>query len=153
VPPFKHILVPVDFSGCSRSALNFALALAEQFAAKVEVLHCYELPGFVPPTAPLLFGGFDAPFAEHAARAADARLQEFTATAPLHHRIHCLHVLASPAVVGILETAEALNVDLIVIGTRGLSALPQLLLGGVSERVLRMAPCPVLTVPCRDAGA
>ncbi len=56
------------------------------------------------------------------------------------------HLIAQTPSAAIVEAAEQIGADLIVMGTRGLSGLKHILLGSVAERTVRVAPCPVMTV-------
>jgi nucleotide-binding universal stress UspA family protein len=147
---FKHILCPVDFSEASRNAVQHATALAEAQRASLTALHVAP-PLFASPDLPPLDG--DTPDeeiqrfgAETAALFADAM------TRGIH--VDVLVERGQPAR-QILTRAAALPADVIVMGTHGAGGFEHLVLGSVAERVLRHAPCPVITVPPRAhvAGA
>jgi nucleotide-binding universal stress UspA family protein len=139
----KHILVPTDFEGPAEAALRYGRTLAETFGADLHVLH-------VADTAL-----FQARFADPAALEATARRQlgERTAVdAQQRYTTHAvLETLDSPTD-AIVKYARAAAIDLIVMGTHGRRGADRLLMGSVAERVVRLAPCPVLTVrhPERD---
>ncbi|MEQ1897033.1 MAG: universal stress protein [Vicinamibacterales bacterium] len=140
----RHILCPIDFSDASTKALALAAAVARAYGARLTALHVR--PTVVPhpdipiggPMAPWLVTELDA----LRQRAADACRDvagtgvEFDATATAGEPVH-----------DILDRAAALSVDLIVMGTHGIGGFQHLLLGSVTEKVLRKASCPVLTVP------
>lgn len=139
----QKILVPVDFSASSRSALDLAVDLAKTFGAELHLLHCYQVtPATVAPYGIAIPETF-----EHDLRIACLRrLAEERARidgAGLKVEEHISAHFPSEA---IPEMAESLGIDLIVMGTRGLSGLKHVLLGSVAERTLRRAKCPVLTV-------
>jgi nucleotide-binding universal stress UspA family protein len=145
IPEIRNILCPVDFSDSSRLALDYAVHLAGMTNAVVGVMHAFMYPDYVG-----VFGLAQLPEGlsalEEAGRAEAARkLDEFLAAAALlpeisiHRRIH----LGPPAEEIV---AAAMDYQLIVMGTHGRSGLPHLLLGSVAEKVVRHAPCPVLTV-------
>ncbi len=144
---FNKILVPVDFSECSAAALKQALMLRDTLSAKVEVVHSYDVPTFIPPHVVVMMGEVDATLSEHAERHAKEQLREFLSRqgagddAQLTSR-----TLLGPAASTILETAEEGGFDLIVMGTHGRTGLPRLFMGSTAEKVLRHAHCPVLTV-------
>jgi nucleotide-binding universal stress UspA family protein len=146
----------VDFSDHSRHALAYGIQLARWFESSVTVLYMYP-PPIAPP--PMLFGGLPGPIPPVQAYRPEtvspdrtyedvhARLEQFTSafdTAGI-----ALNVAAHEGAPtqGILEMAARIPSDLIVLGTHGHSGFEHLVLGSVTEKVLRKAPCPVLTVP------
>lgn len=138
------ILVPVDFSEHSQRALDEAVGLAKKFGAELHLVHCYQVypAGGVAPYDVVLPESVERTIQE-AARALLAEWAEKAAGQGVRVQ---RHLSASAPSSGIADLAEALGVDLIVIGTRGLSGLKHVLLGSVAERTIRSAPCPVLTV-------
>lgn len=140
---FKRILVPVDFSDCSLRALECAATLARKFRARLILLHVLE------PACP---GDYLNPVAVDAANGsligtAREQLAKATRQAGAQGLIAETLVRMGRAQSDIADTAKAIGAELIVMGTRGAGGLDQVLLGGTAERVLRQAPCPVLTVP------
>lgn len=139
----KKILVPTDFSECSDVAVKYARAFAEAFGASLHLLHVIQDPY----TQPWAAEAFPAPLGEMLAQwqqQATARL-----TSVLDEKERGTGVAAT--VVGspfheIVRYAAEQDIDLIVIGTHGRGALGHMLLGSVAEKVVRKAPCPVLTV-------
>ena len=142
-----EILCPTDFSDISRHALEHAIVLARWYDAEIAALHV-EAPVMVlstvaqvPPEAGEVFvNQFDPARREEELR---GWLAPATA-AGVHTR-----VIADQGSTGrcILDQARTLPADLIVIGTHGQSGFERLLLGSVTEKVLRKASCPVMTVP------
>ena len=137
------ILVPSDFSECSDAALRYGLELARRFDARLHLLHVVQDPL----TQPWAAEGFSAPLFEAVEkwqREAKARL---AAAIPLSDvgRVTVSATVAWPYA-EILRYAAANDVDLIVMGTHGRSGVSHMLLGSIAERVVRHAPCPVLTV-------
>lgn len=142
---FTHILVPTDFNPASHAALECAKEIAERFGARLSLLHVVTDPkatGFwtpevyVPATPETQEG-----FLREARKRLDSALSpeersRFTAT---------IDVRLGAVADRIQEVALEQQVDLIVMGTHGRRGLAHLLLGSVAERVLRSAPCPVLT--------
>jgi nucleotide-binding universal stress UspA family protein len=139
----KKILVPVDFSAHAKKAQSVALEFAKAFGAEVQLLHAYSLPVTV-------IGPYDyqipasmlAELRESAARRLD---QEVKALAGSGVPVTGLITEGIPTQ-AIVEAAERLGADLIVMGTRGLTGLKHVVLGSVAERTIRHARCPVLTV-------
>lgn len=145
MPRIERIVVAVDFSDCSRRAVDYALAVAHWYNGTVTALHV------VPP---LLL----APYMESAAypipierrpEALDAtRLQLSLFVEQESGDFSVKSIVAEGSTVNaILEFAKASQADLLVIGTHGRSGFQRFMLGSVTESVMRHAPCPVLTVP------
>lgn len=157
--PFHRILVPIDFGDCSRSAVEHALYLAQSFNATIELLHVVWDPppyvGFesvmvqVPRSSSLAFSEYTR---AAAARELERFLEHFTPAERQGMTTRFAHGEASNTV---LSVAEDEHFDLIVMGTHGRTGLSHMLMGSVAEKVVRRAPCPVLTIrPCREpAGA
>ena len=139
------ILVPIDFSDDATKALSTAKELAKLFGARVVVLHAYHVGIAI---ASPMGGGYAVPvgfFEEiraHAVAAVEKAAKEL-----VDDGIEAIGVAhAEPAAVSIIAEAESLPADIIVMGTRGLTGMKHVLLGSVAERIVRTAPCPVLTV-------
>jgi universal stress protein A len=139
----RHILAPTDFSDYSKKALSDAFELAQTFGATLSLLHVLEpspyLGEFTLPTmGEELLGDLERQASAELARVLPEAQQ---ATIEVTHAV----VMGSPSL-KIVETAEAEHVDLIVMATHGRTGLSHLLIGSVAERVVRTAPCPVLTI-------
>ncbi|MEZ4226436.1 MAG: universal stress protein [Polyangiaceae bacterium] len=143
----KRILVPVDFSACSRLALARAAELAKAFGATVDLLHVWESPAFVAPEAMVGVSGGTQTLADLAREHAESAMKEFLASAQGEGFTvgKTLVKQGDPAKV-IVETAEADNYDLVALGTHGRTGLSHLLLGSVAEKVVRRSRRPVLSV-------
>jgi nucleotide-binding universal stress UspA family protein len=140
--PIRHILVPHDFSDTAEHALAFALELAERLRAKVTIMHSYEVPAYGFPEAP----GVTPEMARQIERAAGAAL---AAVAERSRRpgVDVQTVLRQgSAWTEIVAVAAETHANLLVMGTHGRRGFTRLLLGSVAEKVVRTAPCPVLTV-------
>ena len=143
--PLRRILWPTDFSDASYEALSTAAELALHFSAELILVHA------IPPV-PLL-PAYDAP----AGAVGISYLKEIEATAnetldkvalervPAEINSRKLVVLGNPAD-EIVTTAHKVNADLIVIATHGLTGWRRFLFGSVTEKVIRMAHCPVLSI-------
>jgi nucleotide-binding universal stress UspA family protein len=141
----RRILVPIDFSEHSQHALDEAIGLAKRFGAEVHLIHCYQ----VYPAGAVGFP-YDVALPESYERAvreaATARLSDWREkTSAQGVRVE-QHLRVDFPSHGIVDLAEKLAADLIVIGSRGLSGFKHVVLGSVAERTIRHAPCPVLTV-------
>jgi nucleotide-binding universal stress UspA family protein len=145
---FRHILAPTDFSEYSKKAVVSALELARKFGAKLTILHVVELPpypveGYVPPAV-------NATFLDDLERQATQDLAQLVPEAESGNvEVVRLVAVGSPYR-KIIETAEAEQVDLIVMATAGRSGFSRLIMGSIAERVVRAATCPVLTIRPRE---
>jgi nucleotide-binding universal stress UspA family protein len=143
----KRILCPVDFSEFSRHALQHAVVLARWYDSEITVFHAYFVPA-----PPVLFSGAPIPPPPEppSRRPHDQIMSEmarFTEAAKASGVALRLEASPSSPVHSILETATSLPADLIVMGTHGRGGLDRFVTGSVTEKVLRKASCPVLTVP------
>ena len=143
-----RILVPIDFSEPSGRALEDAIALAKKFEAELHLIHCYQV---YPESMVGVRYEIAAPAIEERQirEAALGRLTDWREKATAEGVSVELHVAMDRPSHGIVALAEKLPADLIVIGSHGLTGLRHVLLGSVAERVIRHAPCPVLTVKRR----
>jgi universal stress protein A len=119
--------------------------LATLFGARIVVLHAYHVD--IPVVSPMA-GGYALPqgFYEDLRCQATARVEKLAKEATTEGIEVTGIVFQEPASVVIAAQAGSLPADLIVMGTRGLTGLKHVVLGSVAERVVRTAPCPVLTV-------
>src|SRR5262249_47542275 len=136
----KRILVPHDFSETSDAAVKYAIALARTFGAKLDLLHVSEkVQNDMATEFPL---GLDGSM-EDAIR--ERVLKIITPTEQRELKPEFL-VRAGAPYVEILTYAKDRDVDLIVMGTHGRGFVGRVVMGSVAEKVVRYAPCPVLTV-------
>ena len=140
----KLILVPTDFSAPSAQALRYGAALAERFSAHLLVIYA---DAFVPPVDFTLSaaGVFDVP-REELVESAREQLQAFAETNISRSVPYDVRVLVGTPIDAILTQRAEAGVDLIVMGTHGRTGLRRLLLGSVTEAVMRLAPVPVIVV-------
>jgi nucleotide-binding universal stress UspA family protein len=139
--PIRTVLVATDFSATAQAGIDWALELARTHQAQIVLVHGLTLPNratdFVPSPPDLT---------EKLQEAASGRLNEVAERA----RGRGAEVLTDLRIglpsQAILEAAEERNVDLVVLGTRGLTGLQHLFLGSTAQRVVQHANCPVLTV-------
>jgi universal stress protein A len=133
----RHILTSTDFSEHAKQAVTAAFELAQTFGAKLSLLHVIEVPAYaIEVSLPL----------EALERDARRELALLLPEAEVAHvAVTRLVNMGVPAQT-ILETATSEEVDLIVMATHGRTGLGHLVLGSVAERVVRLAPCPVLTI-------
>ena len=147
----KRILCPVDFSEFSRHALDYAIAMANWYESRVSVLHVFSQWPVVDVIPSLRTSGMP-PIAlrEVDRQALTEQLQNFIGRdAALEKVIDPLLVEAPDVHREILAQADVQKADLVVIGSHGRSGFERLLLGSITEKVLRKATCPVMVVPRR----
>lgn len=137
--PIKTILVPLDFSRASIQALKFAIAFGRQFGAVIHLVHVQPTDE---QTAISNAGGLMLNCTDALALMQD-RLSEALRRQGRFCPDNC-HVVSGRPFEEICNLAREIKADLIVLPTRGLSRLKQVLLGSTAERVVRHAPCPVL---------
>lgn len=137
------ILVAVDFSEGSRAALEEAIEIATKFGATIDILHAWQLPlrggGD-------MMGGMSFSYADDIERLASEDLTRW------RNRLHArgfadakaFLVMSDPAT-AVLEHCKG-GYDLIVVGTHGRTGIARWALGSIAEKIVRYAPCPVLTV-------
>ncbi len=148
-----RILVPTDFSQHSRKALDYALFLARRFAAEVEVLHAFEPPSLLGPETLVREGDGTMLLSEFLERQAEDALETLVAEVKRETGVVVRKRLARAApAAAVIQAARDGRHDLIVMGTHGRTGLSHLLAGSVAERVVRLAPCPVLTTRVDDAA-
>ena len=142
----KKILVPIDFSDCSKKALQYALPLAKQHEAAITLL-------YVVPRSYTVgeYGGVDYASLEAELRASSDKQLATLAVDEVRGEVAAdtLVSTGSPAA-EIIQAAKQTLVDLIVISTHGRTGLKHVFLGSVTEHVVRHAPCPVLVVRERE---
>src|SRR5262245_23659263 len=136
----KKILVPHDFSDTSDAAVRYAIALAHNFGAQLYLLHVSDKARFEMATEfPL---GLDGTL-EDAVR--ERLLKILTPREQVEFKPIFECRSGAPAA-EIVKYAKEADVDLIVMGTHGRGFVAHVVLGSVAEKVVRTAPCPVLTV-------
>jgi nucleotide-binding universal stress UspA family protein len=136
----KNILVPHDFSDTSDAAMQYAVALARAFGARLQVLHVSEKARLDMSTAfPLKSDlSIEDEIREHLSKIMSTR--DFRELKPE------FEVRTGTPYLEIVRYAKDRNVDLIVMGTHGRGFVAHAVMGSVAEKVVRHAPCPVLTV-------
>jgi len=146
--PFKlkNILVPIDYSEFSRKALQYALPFAEKYGARIILLHGVE-PRVYPENyfnilVPAEMEQVNMDLAKMGRKQlAELRRQEIDSEIATDTIVR----LGKPYS-EIINTAKEWDIDLIIIATRGHTGLKHAFLGSPAEKVVRHAPCPVLTV-------
>jgi nucleotide-binding universal stress UspA family protein len=136
----KRILVGVDGSDNAHRALAWAMLLAREFAAEVVALHAVGLLAHLGEGAPV-------PSHSHLAELREAFETRWCAPLQSGSVAHRFVLRDGAPVPVLLSVAEAEDIDVIVVGSRGAGGFPELLLGSTSHQVAEHASCPVLVVP------
>ena len=139
----KTLLVPVDFSDCSKKAAEEAIALGRGFGGRVVFLHVLDLVNYAYPTA---YGAAPIIVPPLTPDDIEPDWQHFLHGLPLNGLTWEKHTREGRPAAVIVETAQECASDLIVIGTHGRTGVAHMLLGSVAEAVLRLTDCSVLTV-------
>jgi len=152
VIPIRKMLAPTDFSPHAETAVRYACGLAERLGSELHLLHVLSEvvpagpdPMLTPVMPPEYYRESEAQSLETLARLLDPSWGE----PPIVRTA----VVWSSSVDGIVDYARDHEVDLVVIATHGRTGLSHVLLGSVAERIVREAPCPVLTIRVRDPKA
>jgi nucleotide-binding universal stress UspA family protein len=143
----KRILCPIDFSDHSIHALDHAVAFAKWYGSSITLIH-------VRPPAPVAYPAGPGVVATLLTPQERAVLLDSMNQLQREHCVDAsctVEVIEGTAAMEILARAESMPADLVVMGTHGRSGFERLMLGSVTEKVLRKAACPVLTVPAAVA--
>jgi nucleotide-binding universal stress UspA family protein len=145
----RRILVPVDFSDVTDAVIDAAVRLAQAFKSSLCIVH-------VVPEEPDFVGYEPGP--------QSVRDAEADALQTKHQRLEAIKdslagrgldvealLVQGPTLEKLLEKASQLDANLVIMGSHGHTALYELLVGSITEGVLRRAPCPVLIVPSRES--
>ncbi|HLG57496.1 MAG TPA: universal stress protein [Vicinamibacterales bacterium] len=148
----RRILCPIDFSDFSRHALDHAVAIAKWYGSTITLFNVAPLVPAIAyaPGTPMLPVTVPTPDDLDALLASMKRFAavETAGSVPMQFEIG-----EGDAAAEILDRSNAIPSDLVVMGTHGRSGFERLILGSVTEKVLRQATCPVLTVPRNSADA
>lgn len=136
----RNVLVPVDFSAPSLNAVEFALPLVKQLGADLHLLHVFarDYPAAAMVAIPIVLPELEV------SRSVHQHLKAVAKKFAIELRQENLHAVKGRAFEEICQLARDVNIDLIVIATRGNTGFKHLLLGSTAERVVRYSPCPVL---------
>jgi nucleotide-binding universal stress UspA family protein len=162
---FKRILCPVDMSDFSLAALRLAVKLAECSDATLDILHVIHNPfdelymSALTESDPALIDAYAlepqkrAKIVRATEEHSEVLLKQFCHDTVKHHSKVRYHVRSGDPFELILDGAQDYRTDLIVLATHGRTGIKRLVIGNVAEKVVRHAPCPVLTVKARAAGS
>jgi nucleotide-binding universal stress UspA family protein len=150
-PRFQRILCPTDFSPFAGRALDHAAFLGRLYGGEIEVLHIFPMVQPVPND--LTYTPTLVRLDEKTRRELGEDLHRFVEASPVTGVPTTLILGEGDPANAVLERARTSHADLIVMGTHGLRGFDRWILGSVTQRLLRKAACPVLTVPPEDPAA
>jgi len=143
-PDIKKVLVPIDFSDYSKSSLRYAVNFAKQFNAEIFLVYVVE-PVIYPPDFSMGQIAIPSVNAEWDERAREELKNLAKTEIPEGVKVKTILKNGKPFL-EIIDTASEENIDLIIIATHGHSGVEHILFGSTAEKVVRKAPCPVLTL-------
>lgn len=146
----KRILHPTDFSDPSNHAARYAMELADRFDAEVHLFHCIASLGTTLPDMAVGLSTYVEDYGELVKQLkadAEQRMDSVLKHVGCPDRKVVRVTDEGSPFVQIIRYAKEHDIDLIVMGTHGRTGLSHMMMGSVAERVVRKAPCPVLTVP------
>ena len=141
--PITRILVPTDFSTGSRAALDLACDLGTRLGVPLLLMHAYALPAYPLPEGVVL--ATPEQTAQVVGKSSQALHLEVELARGRGVTVESL-LHEGDAFDTIMEVAKERDIDLIVMGTHGRRGFAHALLGSITEKLVRRAPCPVLTV-------
>ncbi len=143
-PNIKKVLVPIDFSDYSKRALKYAVNFTKQFNADLILIYVVE-PVIYPPDFSMGQIAIPSVDLEMDKRASDELEKLAKKEIPEEIKVKALVKTGKPFI-EIIETASEEKIDLIIIATHGHTGVEHILFGSTAEKVVRKAPCPVLTI-------
>jgi nucleotide-binding universal stress UspA family protein len=142
-PEIKRVLVPIDFSDYSKNSLKYAVKLVNSFKADLFLIYVVE-PVIYPPDFSMGQIAIPSIDAEVDKRASEELNTLAKTEIPVDVKCKCIIKTGKPFI-EIIETAKEENIDLIIIASHGHTGVEHILFGSTAEKVIRKAPCPVLT--------
>ncbi len=143
-PDISKVLVPIDFSDYSKSALKYAVNFVKHFEAQLILVYVVE-PVIYPPDFSMGQIAIPSVDVEMDKRAVEELNKLANQEIPGEIKVKSIVKTGKPFI-EIIETAGEEDVDLIIIATHGHTGMEHILFGSTAEKVVRKAPCPVLTL-------
>jgi len=151
---FRSILVPVDYSEHSKASVRYAAELAKNVGATLHVVHVWDRPTYASDAVLVRRPGEEhCSLAELIQRNAENDMKDFLATLEFGDVKLTHELLSGDPTAKLVEELKKGGYDLVVLGTHGRTGLMHLLMGSVAEKLVRLSPVPVLTVPPSARGA
>ncbi len=143
-PEISKVLVPIDFSDYSKSALKYAVSFVKHFGAQLTLVYVVE-PVIYPPDFSMGQIAIPSVDLDMDKRAAEELNKLAEQEIPTEIKVKLIVKTGKPFI-EIIETAGEESADLIIIATHGHTGMEHILFGSTAEKVVRKAPCPVLTL-------
>jgi nucleotide-binding universal stress UspA family protein len=144
----KRILVPTDFSDCARYALEFACEIALKNNSKLLIIHTVEYPfgGGIDPTGASVFQSFDDDYINILKKRGRDKMAGIVSQLPIpsDEISQLVEIGHTPTL--IVDAIREYSIDLVVMGTHGASGVREMFVGSNAEKIVRSAPCPVITL-------
>ena len=140
----KKVLVPIDFSDYSKNSLRYAVDFVKQFGAELYLIYVVE-PVIYPPDFSMGQIAIPSVDLEMDKRAVEELEKLAKKEIPHEIKVNTIVKTGKPFI-EIIETASEEKIDLIIISTHGHTGMEHILFGSTAEKVVRKAPCPVLTL-------
>jgi universal stress protein A len=148
------ILVPVDYSDHSRQVLEFAADFARRASAELSVLYVWETMPHFAPTLLVTTPSGPRPLMDIVRDSASAEMKQFISCSRVTDSVPFeTYVDSGHAASKILEWIAKRHFDLVIVGTHGRGGIKHWVLGSVAERIVRLSPVPVITVPERHRSS
>jgi universal stress protein A len=150
----RRILVPIDYSKNSQVALSYAAELALSFGASLDIVHVWDRPTYVTDAVMVQRPGeAHKPIGELIRENAQKDMNEYLSSITLPSGVPITSRLLSgdPAASLVAELKKGEH-ELVVLSTHGRTGVAHLLLGSIAEKLVRLSPVPVLTVPVPGRG-
>ncbi|MEI9935845.1 MAG: universal stress protein [Pseudomonadota bacterium] len=150
----RRIMIPIDYSENSKAALAYGAELALAFGASLDIIHVWDRPTYLTDAVMVQRPGeAHKPIGELIRENAQHDMNEFLSqlSLPAALSISSRLVSGEPASALLAELKKGEH-DLVVLSTHGRTGLAHLLLGSIAEKLVRMSPVPVLTVPAPGRG-
>lgn len=145
----RRIMIPVDYSENSKAALGYAAQFALGFGAELDIVHVWDRPTYLTDAVMVQRPGeAHKPIGELIRENAQHDMDEFLREVPLPGGLTTTsRLLAGEPASALLAELKKDEHDLVILSTHGRTGLSHLLLGSIAEKLVRMSPVPVLTVP------
>ncbi len=146
MPEIKKILFATDFSENSKWALTYALSFAKKYDAKLYIIHVIQQPTYpLGMYAEISFDAMDK-FNRNLSEVTEKEMKALCETELGDFKNYEAMIVSGTPFLEIIRTAKEKDVDLLIVGTHGRTGLDHVLFGSTAEKVVRKAPCPVVSV-------
>jgi nucleotide-binding universal stress UspA family protein len=140
---FKKILYPVDFSEYTDEILEYAVAVAKQFGAELHLLHVIPNLNYFTPYESFLTPENMVAIEQNVETEVNRDMDKITGSLDIPVK---RAIKTGVTFMEIIDYIKTEHIDLVIMGTHGRSGIEHILIGSVAEKIVRKAPCPVLTI-------